>query len=102
MTQDKIRKAFEAWCPTDTTKCDDGTYDYSLTNRQWLAYQACAAEMGKDMDAIGDKVKWINEYINTYCILIHPKKTMSAITPEEQIRAKLSEVLALADKWRGL
>jgi hypothetical protein len=99
MTQDKIRAAFETWlgAPNDSWKNDP----LSVGSIQEEAWQACAAEMGKDMDAIGDKVKWIDEYINTYCILIHPKKTMSAITPEEQIRAKLAEALALADKWRG-
>lgn len=46
---------------------------------------------------------WVDEYISAYCILIHPKKTLSAITPEEAIRGKLKQALtAIAKKLEGL
>ncbi len=84
MTQDRIRKAFEAWlgAPNDSWKDDP----LSVGSIQEEAWQACAAEMGKDMDAIAGKMQEINEITNG---------------GSGRVPVLVKEALALADKWRG-
>jgi hypothetical protein len=38
-------------------------------------------------------LQWLRKYIHEYCIIIHPKKTLSVFTPEEQIMAKIEETI---------
>jgi len=80
MTQDKIREAFDSYRLWLT---EQPYYAAGYTNEQCYmqGYQACAAEMGKDMSEIA---KHLKRYVDFYGDIGEARKA-----------------LALADKWRG-
>ena len=89
MTQDKIREAFEARQRKIYGKppriYHDGKY-YGGFQSLWEEYQACAAEMAKDMEKM-------REALETCCTPGHSRQYFD--------ESLVKEALALADKWRG-
>jgi hypothetical protein len=100
MTQDKIREAFEQLLNTLRSEPSymwmGGCYEPLPINNMWLSftegYQACAAEMGKDMEKMREAIDnaipfievWLQGNVDDYNWLVQMK-----------------EALSLADKWRG-
>jgi hypothetical protein len=101
MTQDKIRQAFER-CAESYYEGDFAKYtvtgayvndqqqdDYVMFTS---GYQACAAEMGKDMEKMREALERIATHKH-----INPDGSLNAAVAYSAYIAK--EALALADKW---
>lgn len=109
MTQDKIMEAFER-CAESYYEGDFAKYtvngDYVNDQQQddyvvfTSGYQACAAEMGKDMEKIADSLVMAQVYMD-YVSVFHNDIHNAANGSPKRITETVAEALALADKWRG-
>ncbi len=109
----KFERYEDAWELTKSIVAEQGHYKdgepdfltdcYIVYNGMcdFLISQRKSSHDLKVLEEVRELVLWIDEYINTYCILIYPKKTLSAVTPEEAIRAKLTKALAKLDELMG-
>lgn len=111
MTQDKIRAAFEAWCDKEgqpiEMKQNALGYQNEHTSILWdgfyYGYQACAAEMGKDMEKMREALDYSKGMHSRAAALYLISSCGNAAYNEDNNHAiKLAaEALAPADKWRG-
>lgn len=86
MTQDKIREAFEAWYRK-------AHHNNLFCENRWDGYQACAAEMGKDVEKMREAL--------LSCDFDGNKCAMDVGAGSCFDERLIKEALALADKWRG-
>jgi len=107
MTQDKIREAFEAWLDNDASETRIARSKYYTAQEQvlgFLAYQACAAEMGKDMEKMREALQsTLNDADGCELNMSNYNHDLVHDLNNAYVRLfqGIEEALALADKWRG-
>lgn len=112
---DKLVKSLDKW--TEQAKADLTSETYLLAEIEDLQSQLEACKKERDeainlcnfmrggqwnevpilKDQLTEAVKaleWLRTFVHQYCIIIHPKKSTTGLTPDEQIINKITEALA--------